>query len=218
MGEGQLDSRKGELKFKDVVDSLGAESAFATFEEERKQIQAAIDDVVLTVDALETRMNELRSAKRTKAILTDFREHYAASRIALQLHPVPTKTMQLASRPSLSGSGGPRSILAYYAAIWRTVQSQSGTYDVPVVIDSPNQQAQDDFNLPAVLSFIAKDLPAGMQLIVGLETPTDFSFDREEILTEKYSMLTERDWEPTLALVEPLLKKMYHATLTQSQS
>jgi len=203
-----LDSRKGELKFKDVVSSLGAESAFSAFQEERRQIQAAIDAAVLSVDALENKMNELRSIRRTKAILADFREHYAASRIALQLHSVPTKSMQLASRPSLSGSGGPRSILAYYAAIWRTVQGKSGTYDIPVVIDSPNQQAQDDFNLPAVLRFIAKELPAGMQLIVGLETPTNFSFDREEILTEKYKMLTERDWASTLALVEPLLKKM----------
>lgn len=206
-----LDSRKGELKFKDVVSSLGAESAFSAFQEERRQIQAAIDAAVLSVDALENTMNELRSIRRTKAILADFREHYAASRIALQLHSVPTKSMQLASRPSLSGSGGPRSILAYYAAIWRTVQGKSGAYDIPVVIDSPNQQAQDDFNLPAVLRFIAKELPAGMQLIVGLETPTNFSFDREEILTEKYKMLTERDWASTLALVEPLLKKMYDA-------
>lgn len=213
-----LDSRKGELKFKDVVASLGAESAFAAFEVERKLLQATIDSLVLTVNALENKMNELRSLKRTKAILKDFREHYAASRIALQLPAVPTKTMQLASRPSLSGSGGPRSILAYYAAIWRTVQGKSGTYDVPVVIDSPNQQAQDDLNLPAVLRFIAKDLPAGMQLIVGLETPTDFSFDREESLTVKYGMLTERDWESTLALAAPLLKKMYDATLAQSQS
>lgn len=68
-----LDSRKGGLKFKGVVGSLGAESAFAAFEEERKQIQAAIE-----VDALETKMAELRSLKRTKVILTNFREHYAA--------------------------------------------------------------------------------------------------------------------------------------------
>ncbi|CUI88995.1 Uncharacterised protein [Achromobacter xylosoxidans] len=211
-----LDSRKGELKFKDVVGSLGAESAFATFEDERKQIQAAIDAVVLNVDALETRMKELRSPKRTKKILAEFREHYAAGRVALQLHSVTTKTMQLASRPSLSGSGGPRSILAYYAAIWRTVQSKEGSYDVPVVIDSPNQQAQDDFNLPAVLSFIAKDLPAGMQLIVGLETPIDLKFDHEMTLTERYNMLTEDEWELTDKLMEPLLKKMYDAPLSQS--
>lgn len=209
-----LDTRKGELKFKDVVGSFGAESAFAAFEAERKQIQEAIDAVVLTIDTLEVRMRELRSPKRTKAILTEFREHYAASRIALQLHSVPTKTMQLASRPSLSGSGGPRSILAYYAAIWQTVQGKEGTYDIPVVIDSPNQQAQDDFNLPAVLKFIAKDLPAGMQLIVGLETPTDFPFDHQIALTEKYRMLNEEEWEPTEKLMEPLLRKMYQTTLS----
>ena len=86
-----------------------------------------------------------------------------------------------------------------------------------MVNDSPNQQAQDDLNLPAVLSFIAKDLPAGMQLIVGLETPTDLSFDSQEVLTQKYQMLTERDWEPTFALVEPLLKRMYEVTMAQSR-
>lgn len=31
-------------------------------------------------------------------------------------------------------------------------------------------------------------------------------------------MLIERDWETTLELVTPLLKKMYNATLAQSQS
>lgn len=210
-----LDTRKGELKFQDVVGSFGAESAFAAFEAERKQIQDAIDAVVLAVDALEAKMKELRSSKRTKEILAEFREHYAASRIALQLQSVATKTMQLASRPSLSGSGGPRSVLAYYAAIWRTVQGKDGTYDVPVVIDSPNQQAQDDFNLPAVLKFIAKDLPAGMQLIVGLETPTDFPFDHQVLLTEKYGMLTEEEWGPTEKLMEPLLRSMYQTALSQ---
>ncbi|WP_018716205.1 hypothetical protein [Brachymonas chironomi] len=55
-----------------------------------------------------------------------------------------------------------------------------------------------------------------MQLIVGLETPTDFPFDHQVILTEKYRMLTEDEWEPTWELMEPLLKKMYDATLSQS--
>lgn len=211
-----LDSRKGELKFKDVVASLGAESAFAAFEAERKHIQSSIETVVLAIDALETRMKELRSLKRTKAILSEFRDHYSTSRIALKLQSVPTKTLQLTSRPSLSGSGGPRSILAYYAAIWRTVQGTEGAYDVPVVIDSPNQQAQDDFNLPAVLSFIAQDLPPGMQLIVGLETSTTLTFDREMTLTERYNMLTEEGWGPIDELLGPLLKKMYGAPSSSS--
>lgn len=63
-----LDTPKGELKFQDVVVSLCAESAFAAFEAERKQIQGTIDTVVLTVDELESKLEELRSSRRTKAI------------------------------------------------------------------------------------------------------------------------------------------------------
>ncbi|QNU42038.1 hypothetical protein IDH70_11730 [Mixta calida] len=212
---GLLETRKGELKLRDVVGSIGAESAFEAFEAERKQIQDAIDSAAVSINTLEMEMKELRSLQRTKAILNEFREHYSASRIALKLHPVQTKGMQLNSRPSLSGSGGPRSILAYYAAIWRTVHGKEGTYDVPVVIDSPNQQAQDDLNLPAVLNFISSSLPEGIQLIVGLETPTDSAFDKEVRLTEKYGMLTTNDWAVTEELVEPLLKKMYAEVQSQ---
>lgn len=212
-----LDTRRGEMKFQDVVGSIGAESAFAAFEAERRQIQAAIDAALLTVDKLEEKMKELRSPKRTKGILTEFRDYYAAGRVALKLRSIDTSKMKLVSRPTLSGSGGPRSILAYYAAIWRTVQGDTGTYDIPVVIDSPNQQAQDDINLPAVLQFIAKDLPAGMQLIVGLETPAGYSFDKEVRLTEKFSMLTQEDWEPVQALMEPLLEQMYATVLSQKK-
>ncbi|RQS57429.1 hypothetical protein DID96_36595 [Burkholderia sp. Bp8963] len=211
-----LDTRKGELKFQDVVGSIGAEAAFAAFDAERRQLQSAIDAAVLAVDALDEKMKELRSAKRTKSILTDFRDFYAASRIALQLRSVDVSKMKLTARPALSGSGGPRSILAYYAAIWRTVQGETGTYDLPIVIDSPNQQAQDDINLPAVLQFIAEDLPADVQLIVGLETPTDYTFDRELHLEHKFAMLRDNEWEAAQQMMEPLLEKMYSTMLSQS--
>lgn len=212
---GLLETRKGELKLRDVIGSIGAESAFEAFEAERKMIQDAIDEAVLKINDLERDMKELRSLNRTKLILNEFREHYSFSRVALKLHPVSTKGMQLVSRPSLSGSGGPRSILAYYAAIWKTVHGKEGTYDVPVVIDSPNQQAQDDLNLPAVLNFISSDLPAGIQLIVGLETSIYHAFDNHVMLTEKYNMLTTRDWYATEKIVEPLLKKMYAKAQSQ---
>lgn len=204
-----LDTRKGELKFKDVVGSMGAESAFAAFEAERNQLQEAIDVALTAVDALDETMKSLRTAKKTRAILDDFRSHYVVGRVALQLPPVDASKMKLTGRPNLSGSGGPRSILAYYAALWRTCQGNTGTYDIPVVIDSPNQQAQDDINLPAVLQFIAKELPKNMQLIVGLETPTDFPFDKQLHLDVKYSLLCEDQWDEAERVVEPLLAKMY---------
>ncbi|MEE3507586.1 hypothetical protein QN399_15160 [Pseudomonas sp. 10C3] len=204
-----LDTRKGELKFQDVVESMGAESAFAAFEVERKLLQEAIDKALGVVNALDEKMKRLRAPKRTRAILEDFRSYYVSGRVALKLHPVDASKMKLTGRPDLSGSGGPRSILAYYAALWRTCQGVTGTFDVPVVIDSPNQQAQDDVNLPAVLQFIAKELPDDMQLIVGLETETDFPFDKEIHLDVPYSMLLEDHWAEAECIIEPLLEKMY---------
>jgi hypothetical protein len=204
-----LDTRKGELKFQDVVSSMGAESAFAAFEAERKDLQEAIDMALSAVDALDEKMKSLRAAKRTRAILDDFRSFYVTGRIALQLPYVDASKMKLTGRPDLSGSGGPRSILAYYAALWRTCQGATGTYDIPIVIDSPNQQAQDDINLPAVLQFISKELPEDIQLIVGLETSTDFPFDKEIHLDIQYSMLREDQWEDAERIVEPMLKEMY---------
>lgn len=204
-----LDTRKGELKFQDVVESIGAESAVAAFEAERKLLQGAIDKALGAVDALDEKMKLLRAPKRTRAILEKFRSYYVSGRVALQLPAVDASKMKLSGRPDLSGSGGPRSILAYYAALWQTCQGVTGTFDVPVVIDSPNQQAQDDVNLPAVLQFIAKELPDDMQLIVGLETETDFPFDKEIHLDVPYSMLREDHWAEAVFVVEPLLKKMY---------
>ncbi|MGE4664121.1 hypothetical protein AB8970_06145 [Yersinia enterocolitica] len=210
-----LETRKGELNLRDVIGNIGAESAFEAFESERKLIQNEIDKTTSKINDLDIEMKGLRSLKRTKLILADFREHYSFSRTALKLHQVSIKGMQLISRPSLSGSGGPRSILAYYAAIWMIVHGKEGTYDVPIVIDSPNQQAQDDFNLPAVLNFISSSLPAGIQLIVGLETATDYAFDKEVKLTDKYQMLTTQDWTTAYQLVEPLLIKMYEDAPSQ---
>jgi hypothetical protein len=207
-----LDTRRGELQFKDVVGSMGAESAFAAFETERKLLQDAIDTRLGAVDVLDERMKALKSLKRTKAILSQFREYYAAGRIALTLPSVNTAKMRLTSRPELSGSGGPRSILAYYAALWRTCHSNTGAYSIPVVIDSPNQQGQDDINLPTVLKFIAKELPDDMQLIVGLESSADFKFDKELRLDAQYSLLKEEEWGVVADFVEPLLNQM-HATM-----
>ncbi|MDD0840960.1 hypothetical protein PSQ40_20455, partial [Curvibacter sp. HBC61] len=62
------------------------------------------------------------------------------------------------------------------------------------------------------------NLELGLPLLIGTSAGgrSDFPFDHQVILTEKYRRLTEDEWEPTRELMEPLLKKMYDATLSQS--
>ena len=80
---------------------------------------------------------------------------------------------------------------------------------MPIVIDSPNQQAQDDINMPKVLIFIANNLPTEMQLIVGSEIDTMSGFDKKMELNVPYGLLEEQEFEKVNSKLEPLLRIMY---------
>jgi hypothetical protein len=206
-----LDTRRGDLQFGDVVSSMGAETAFRAFEDESAALKRDIDERLSEIEALNTRLKELTDVKRSKQIQKNFREAYASALISLNLPPIDTSKVRLTSRPDLSGSGGPRSILAYYGALWSTCLGQYASFAIPLVIDSPNQQGQDDINLPKVLKYIANALPSGTQIIVGTEMETDHAFDKKITLDRPYKLLREDEYEEVSRVVEPLTKAMYDA-------
>lgn len=204
-----LSVRKGDLQFKDVVESAGSEKAFRAFEDEAHIIDSDIKQLIGKIDNLDNSLKKLSNRNRSKKILKTFRNSYEFSRVKLNLPPVETNRLRLTSRPNISGSGGPRSILAYYSALWKTCIKDPGAFVMPIVIDSPNQQAQDDINMPKVLSFIANNLPNKMQLIVGSETDTEYNFDKKIKLNVPYGLLKEQEFEEVNSKLEPLLKIMY---------
>lgn len=210
-----LEIRRGDLQFGQVVESLGAESAFKAFELESKTLKEEISVILYKLKSLDEKLNQLTGPKRTQSILKNFRDHYEAARRALHLLPVDTAALRLAGRPKSSGSAGPRSILAYYAALWHVCHGEYASFSVPVVIESPNQQAQDDVNLPIVLQFIAEGLHPDIQLIVGLETEPNYRFDNTTYLSDPYQVLTEDEFGETLGIIEPMEIAMFKELQTQ---
>lgn len=206
-----LDARRGELKFGDVVADMGAERAFKAFEDEIGLLKTSISRALEELDGINQKLKALTDPKRTKAILKIFREAYASALRGLNLPPVEVKSVRLTSRPGLSGSGGPRSILAYYAALWQTFRSEYGSFNVPLVVDAPQQQGQDDINLPAVVRYIANDLPSDAQVIVGIEKDLEEPFDKTTFLDKPYRLLEEEQFAEVSSCVDPLISKMYGA-------
>ncbi|MFC5755863.1 hypothetical protein [Rhizobium sp. GCM10022189] len=204
-----LETRRGDLLLEDVVRAMGAETAFAAFEAELVDLEAKINPLVITIDRLTDQLRELTSTRRSKDILTIFRTSYAVALQALNMPPVDTKGMKLSSRPKLSGSGGPRSILAYYAALWRTSLSDYGSFSVPAVIDSPQQQGQDAANLPIMIEYIATKLPADMQIILAVEAPTTFRFDKVIKFDEPYHLLKASEFDSVSKFIRPFKDSMY---------
>ena len=158
-------------------------------------------------------MGALTDKKRAKKIVAAFREAYVLARKSLNV-PDPSGNPNLTSRPNRSGSGGPRLLLAYYAALWKVCNGEQLGMSIPVVIDSPNQQDQDDLNLHVVLGFIAESLPDSMQLIVCVTKHSDAKLDKTTVFDKKYSMLLPEFYSEVEADVEPLYRQMNDALLS----
>ena len=204
-----LETRRGELKLDDVVKGMGAEVAFEAFNDEMQGLKKRIDDYLSDIETLDRKLKELTSPERASEILALFRNSYAAARNALNLPPVETNSLRLTSRPDLSGSGGPRSILAYYSALWSTSFGPYGSFSVPLVVDSPQQQGQDEVNLPKMIEYISKHLPVSSQVLLGIEASTEERFDHVIQLDEPYRLLRENEYDEVNGVVAFYLDQMY---------
>jgi hypothetical protein len=208
-----LEKRRGELRFHEIVESHGAQAAHKAFDAEREQISGELADWNAKLLEIEARLGALADKKRTKRIVAAFREGYVLAR-KLLIVPDPSGTPNLASRPNRSGSGGPRLLLAYYAALWKVCHGEHMGMSIPVIIDSPNQQDQDDLNLHVVLGFIAESLPDSMQLIVCVTKRSDAKLDKTTVFDKKYSMLLPEFYDEVDSDVEPLYRQMNAALLS----
>lgn len=208
-----LERKRGELHFQEVVESHGAQAAHRAFDAEKAQISGELADWNAKLSEIEARLGTLADKKRAKKIVAAFREAYVLARKSLNV-PDPSGNPSLTSRPNRSGSGGPRLLLAYYAALWKVCNGEQMGMSIPVVIDSPNQQDQDDLNLHVVLGFIAESLPDSMQLIVCVTKHSDAYLDRTTVFDKKYSMLLPEFYDEVESDVEPLYRQMNAALLT----
>ena len=213
-----LNTRRGDLMFRQVVDSMGAERAFRAFQDEGNALANDINARLGRIENLEETLESFSDRKRSKTILTMFRDAYAAALVKLNLPVIDTSNVKLTSRPDISGSAGPRSMLAYYGALWQTCYSHEGAFAIPLVIDSPNQQGQDNFNMPKILEYLFSGLPSQAQVIVGSETETDLSFDSKVVLDEPYRILKEADFSSAQLLLDPLVERMHEAIQAQNNA
>lgn len=106
-----------------------------------------------------------------------------------------------------TGSDLPRALLAYYFSFLHLIREFGPATFAPIVIDSPNQQAQDRENLQALLAFIRDHQPSGSQLVLALEDSYGIDFEGSTVkLTHKYSVLQESEYEDVGAQVLPLMQ------------
>jgi len=141
-------------------------------------------------------MQALTSRERSKEITDDFRAYMERFLTRLDVYSVPSSSYKkVYSKVSATGSELPRALLGYFFSIlWVMNEKVPGSL-CPIVIDSPNQQDQDDINRQKIYSFIKEYQPKDSQLVLALVDAggTDFGGDVIEF-TEKNSLLNDEDY------------------------
>jgi hypothetical protein len=110
--------------------------------------------------------------------------------------------------------------LAYYAALWWTShEGEFGSpFAIPVIVDCPAQSGQDEFNMPAIMTFLNTGLPPNSQLLVTHESDVSDVFDKRIYLDRPYSILYESEYESVAPAILPKLEAMQSELLKTKMS
>ncbi|WNO03966.1 hypothetical protein [Rhodoferax mekongensis] len=175
-----LATKRGKFTFDDFIQSRSAFAADTQLAKEEQGVSSELLAERGRLLNLKAELKELKQSHDSEAPVKAFRENFRHALVELGFdEPEGIESWTLAKRPSDSGSRHARSIVAYYAAFWRTVAG-TGDLPTPLVIDSPNQGAQDKKRLQALLTAIATNAPAGAQVILAHEEIPEF-FDADKI-------------------------------------
>jgi Chromosome segregation ATPases len=191
-----LNEKKAEIKLVDIIENEGKKRVKEIFITEQNEIYTKIGKAKSTFDNLEAELKRINKEGETKkqTIMSFYRSKLRTFLENLNIDADKTSKNifeRMDSKIKEQGSNLPRALLAYYFSFLHVMNEYSTSTFCPIVIDSPNQQEQDNENLKAIMNFIDKNQPKDSQLILSLVEDIETTFEEDTIYleNEKYSLL-----------------------------
>lgn len=205
-----LEIKQGEIKLNDVIESKGKQEMRDLMISEVENLKKQIDNKVSENAKLERKLKSFNDKDYKNKILTFYLRLIESYLTKLEVLNIPAKSYnKLDCSINRSGSTKPRALLAYNFSILHVIQKFGSSTFFPIIIDEPDQQGQDDLNMPNVLDFIKENKPKNSQLILGLVNDYGIDFDGEiERTNKKYSLLQEDEFDDIYKNIIPLLTKI----------
>jgi len=174
-----LATRRGRHTFDDFLKSRSAFVADEQLATEEKAVAKELDSQSQSLRDIKSELKQLAKSHDPEEALNAFRGHFQSTIVELDAdRPEGIEKWRIDKRPFSSGSRRARAIIAYYAALWRTIE-RDDLLPSPVVIDSPNQGAQDRKHLQQLLTSLAATAPKNAQVILAHEEETkEFEADK----------------------------------------
>ena len=203
-----LDIKQGQIRLKDIIENEGKKELRNVFVASIDDMSKVISEKTTDIDKMRERLKIFSDKKRIAEIQNKYRDAIKLNRFFLDVYGMDKSCKSMTAKISETGSCLPRALLAYYFSILGVMREYSSSSFAPIIIDSPNQQAQDDINLPKMVEFIRDRQPCNSQMILGLEDLYGVKFDAHFVeLSEKNSLLQASEYDDIYSEVTPLLEK-----------
>lgn len=214
--ENLLNSKKEEVKLVDIIENEGKKKVNEIFKKEKDLVYQRIGDARVRFELLEKELKEINkeSENKKRRIMLFYKTKLKAFLEELNVNPDKiSKTLfdRIDNKINEQGSNLPRALLAYYFSFLHVMNIYSTSTFCPIVVDSPNQQEQDEENRKAIMNFISNNQPENSQIILGLVDDIDTEIlDGYTIVLEddKYSLLKERYFEEVSVEFAPIVEKV----------
>ncbi|WP_156966040.1 hypothetical protein [Paraburkholderia bannensis] len=191
-----LGVKRGKFTFEDFIKSYSSDVADSQLATEENSLIRELEEISARILQIKADLKVVESTHDSKGPVDSFRDNFRQSIVELDVEQLDgVDKWRLAKRPYSSGSRYARSIIAYYSALWRTI-AEKGDLPAPIVIDSPNQGAQDKEHLLSLLATIAATAPKNAQVILAHEeNPGVFDADKIVELSRETRVLNSQDFE-----------------------
>lgn len=201
-----LEEKKGAIKLHDLIQSESQKEIRKIF---RSRIDSYSEELGKLYDDEKKYVKERKiytDKERSRAIKDTYNGFMGKFLPALDVYGLTEDDYKdMPSKVKEKGSDHPRAMMAYYYSFLHTIKQHSTSYFFPIVIDSPNQQDQDDQNVPRIMNFVLNKKPESSQLILGTVELHGAKYDGYLIeLPDKYSLLSKKEYEEVDSIISPL--------------
>lgn len=171
--QGLLATKRGRYTFKDFLNNRSAFFADEQLASEENAISKELDAQSQSLQNIKNELKQLSKSHDPEEALNTFRGLFQSAIDELDADRLDgIEKWRIDKRPYSSGSRRARALIAYYSSLWRTIE-EDDFLPSPVVVDSPNQGAQDRKHLLHLLTSLAARAPKYAQVILAHEEETE---------------------------------------------
>lgn len=176
----------------DLVNSYSNTNIKRNIDSNISIINEKINDLLNKIESIKNQIDEIDSPDKVKGKIQRLKKsiEYYYDQLNVDANGVPNRIYQ---KPDISGSSSSRSILAIHLAYITISYKLTKLPIFPIVIDTIQQNGQDDLNINNMVKIIS--LFKQPQIILGMETLSDnisdFDFKVLELKNKKFNLFNK---------------------------